>query len=94
MSSTLSLKVASFSSAVTFGKDDASVATILKWFLADKIDPLLLDGLTQAQTNQFYLDSARDEIVRYVRQEARKNRLKELRDAANVDAQADADTAL
>lgn len=94
MSSSLTLKVATFTSSRTFSKTDAEVSQILKWFLADKIDPLLLEGLTQTQQNQFYLDAARDEVVRYIMQEANRNNLREKRSAANLEGQSSTETSL
>jgi hypothetical protein len=94
MSSTFTLKVATFTSSRTFNKTDAEVSQILKWFLADKIDPLSLEGLTQAQQNQFYLDAARDELVRYIMQEANRNNLREKRSVANLEEQSSAETSL
>lgn len=87
------LQCAGLTSTKTSPLTDAQSADILRWFTADKRGPDP-EGLTQAQLNQWLLDQANEEIWRYIRQEARKNRLRELRDAANVDAQADADTAL
>jgi len=92
MSSTLTLKVATVTSQVTFNKTDAEVAQVLRWFIADKASPPP-DGLTQAQTNQWYLDQATAEIVRYIRQEAMRNRRAVLLQAqADIDAQAGIDT--
>lgn len=94
MASSLTLKVASVTSPVTFAKSDAEVAQILRWFLADKAEPPP-DGLTQAQLNQWYLDYAAAEIVRYVRREAQRNRPRMLRDSQQgIEAQADAETAI
>lgn len=83
MSSSSVLKIASVTSTKTFGKTDAEVAQIIKWFLADKAGPPP-EGLTQAQLNQWYLDQANDEVVDYIRREARRNRVKELREAQGV----------
>lgn len=93
MSSTITIKVANMTSVVTSSKSDAETGNILKWFIADKVSPP--DGLTTAQLNQYYLDAAVAELARYVRQEASKNRLKELRAAqASIEDQAAADTQL
>lgn len=93
MSSSIVLKVATVTSTVTFAKTDAEVAQVLRWFLADKAEPVP-DGLTQAQANQWYLDYATAEIVRYVRREAIKNRLRELKEQQSVEEQAVSDTAI
>lgn len=77
MSSTLTLKVATVTSAVTLNNTDVNIANIIRLFVADKMAPIP-DGLTQAQQNQLVLDAARDELLRYMRQEAAKNRLREL----------------
>lgn len=94
MSSTLTLKVANVTSAITLNLTDAQVAQVLMWFVADKATPPD-SGLTQAQLNQYYLDAARDELKRYIIQEAQKTRLRDLRaQQQSVEAQAAADTAL
>ncbi len=94
MASTITVKVASMQSVVTSSKDDASTGNILRWFVADKMSPIP-DGLTQAQQNQLVLDAAAVELARYVRQEASKNRLKELKAAQeSIESQAASDTAL
>lgn len=94
MASDIRLRVASVTSTVTFAKTDSEVATVLRWFLADKAEPPP-KGLTQAQLNQWYLDYAAAEIVRYVQREARRNRLQMLREQqGSIEAQADADTAI
>lgn len=94
MSSTLTLKIATLTSAVTFAKTDAEVAQILRWFVQDRMSPIP-DGLTQQQQNQLALDAATAEIVRYVRQEATRVHLRELRAGqASLETQADTDAAL
>lgn len=94
MASDLRVRVATFTSAVTFAKTDSEVGQILKWFVADKATPPPA-GLTTAELNQYYLDATRDELVRYVRQEARKNRLAELKAAqASIEDTAAAETSL
>ena len=92
MASSNEIKVASVVSTKTFGKTDAEVAQVLRWFLADKagVPP---EGMTVAQTNKWWLDQANDEIVNYVKREARRNRLRELREAQqSIEAQADTET--
>lgn len=94
MSSTITLKVAALTSVVTSSKSDVDTGNILKWFVADKVLPPP-NGLTTAQLNQYYLDAAATELARYIRQEASKNRLKELRAAqVSVEEQAATDTQL
>lgn len=94
MASDIRLRVASVTSTITFAKTDAEVAQILRWFIADKAEQPP-EGLTQAQLNQWYLDYAAAEIVRYVRREAQRNRLRMLRDSQqSIEAQADAETAI
>lgn len=94
MASSLVLKVAAVTSTITFNKTDAEVAQILRWMMADKAGTPPT-GLTTAQLNQWWLDQAAAELVRYARQEAAKNRLRELKTAGgNLEAQAEADTAI
>jgi hypothetical protein len=94
MASSLTLKVANFTSTLTLNLSDTQVAQVLMWFVEDKATPPD-PGLTQAQLNQYYLDAARDEIKRYIIQEAQKNRLRDLRaQQQSVEAQATADTAI
>lgn len=78
----------------TFTRSETEFRQILTWFMSDKIDPDP-EGMTQAELNQWRLDQAHEEIWRYVRAEARRNRQQQLRDAqANLGEQADAETAL
>lgn len=94
MSSSLTVKVATFTSAITFAKSDAEVATILGYFIADWASPMP-DGLTVPQQNQWRLDQAAARIVAMVRQEATRVRLRELKAAqTSVEDQASQDTAL
>lgn len=93
MASSIVLNVANFSSTYTAPVSDMQAGQTLKYFVLDKAAPPP-DGLTQAQTNQYYLDAARDEIVRYIKQEAYKNRRRELQAASTIDATAQADTSL
>lgn len=77
-----------------FTRTETEFRQILAWFMQDKIDPDP-EGLTAAQLGQWRLDQVHEEIWRYVRQEAHKNRLRELRAAqANIDEQATNDVAL
>lgn len=94
MTSKINISVGGLTSVKQFTKSDQEVGQVIRWFVADKIDPPP-DGLTQAQLNQYYLDFARDEIVRYVQREARHNRVKELRaQQQNVEDQASGETEL
>lgn len=94
MASSLTLKIAAVESIATFGKTDAEVAQILRWFIADYAGPEP-EGMTQAQRNKWQLDQARDRIVGYVRQEAQRNRLHELRaQQASIEDQATTETAI
>lgn len=94
MSSTITVKVATLTSTVTSAKTDSETGLILKWFVADKASPPP-EGLTQAQTNQYYLDAATAELARYIRQEAQKNRARELRALqASIDDTAASETQL
>lgn len=91
MSSTLAIKVATTTSTRTFTKTDAEMANIIKLFMAKKagVPP---EGMTVAQTNQWWLDQAMDEIVEYIKGEARRNREDELRKASPIEAQAETET--
>lgn len=81
-------------SAITFAKTDAEVATILGYFIADWASPMP-DGLTPAQQNQWRLDQATARIVAMVRQEAQRVHLRGLLAAQTSAAdQAAADTQL
>lgn len=94
MSSTITVKVATLTSTVTSAKTDSETGQILKWFVADKATPPP-EGLTQAQLNQYYLDAATTELARYIRQEASKNRLRELRaQQQSLESQAETETQL
>lgn len=76
MASSSVLKIASVTSTKPFGKTDAEVANVVRWFMKDKEKPP--EGLTQAQLNQWYLDRTNDEIVNYIKAHARRNRIDEL----------------
>lgn len=77
MASSLTLKVATLTSTVTFAKQDSEVANVLLWFIEDWAGPMP-DGLTTQQQNQWKLDQAAARIVDYVRQTAQRNRLRDL----------------
>lgn len=72
-------RVGSFTSLRTFAKTDGEVAQILAWFMLDKADPEP-EGLTPAELNQWRLDQAHDEALRYIVREAYRNRTKQLRE--------------
>lgn len=92
MASSLTIKVATFTSAITFNKSDSDVGNILRWFVAGKMEPIP-DGLTPQQQSQYILDQAAQEIVRYVRTQAAQARLAELQaQIQSIEAQAAQDT--
>lgn len=94
MASSLTVRVANVTSTVTFAKTDQAVGQVIRWFLADKADPPP-QGATQAELNQWWLDQASAEIVRYVRREAQRNRLQELRDEQqSIEQRATDDTSI
>lgn len=93
MAFTISLTNGAATSSATSAKTVAEIANFNRLVTLDKISPPP-EGLTAAALNQFYLDAVKDEIVRHLRQEAARNRLGELRAAANIEAQATADTTL
>jgi hypothetical protein len=94
MSSSLTLKVGNMTSTVNFSKTDAEVGKILLWFAEDRAEPAP-EGLTQAERNQWHLDQATQQLVRHVRQEAMRNRRRQLvAEQASIDAQAEAETSL
>lgn len=94
MASSLTLKVATLTSPVTFASSDASVAQILRWFIQDWASPMPA-GLTVAQQNQWSLDQAALRIVEMVRHEALNVHLRELKAAqTSIEDQAALDTAL
>lgn len=93
MTATLTISVANVNSTVTLNNTDANVANVIQWMLEDKVAPPPAN-LTTAQKNQYWLDAYRDELLRYTRQEARKNRARDLRAASTIDSQADTDTTL
>lgn len=86
-------RVGAFVSLRTFARSDAEVANILEWFMVDKIDPMP-DGLTQAEQNQWKLDQAHNEVIRYVVREAKRNRANQLRAQQTVEEQAENETRL
>lgn len=94
MASSLIGRVSTLTSPRNFAKTDAEVGQIIRWYLADKAGPMP-EGLTQAQQNQWYLDQYMDELVKHTVREARRNRLKILRDAQqSIEEQADNETSL
>jgi hypothetical protein len=91
---TLNITVGSTTSTITPAKTNAQVAEILGWFILDWAGTPP-EGLTVAQLNQWKLDQATRRIADMISQEARRVRLRELRDAqASLDEQADEETGL
>lgn len=94
MSSSLTLKVATVTSTITFTATDQQVANILTWFIEGWAGDMP-SGLTQAQQNQWRLDQATQRIVDYVRATAQQNRLRDLQAAQqSLSDQAASDTQL
>lgn len=94
MAWTLALTNGAANSNASSSKTVTEIANFNRLVVADKASPPP-DGLTAAQLNQYWNDAVRDEIVRYLKQEAYKNRLRELLAAqTGAQAQADADTQL
>lgn len=94
MASSITLKVATVTSSVTFAKSDQEVANVLRLFIRDWASPMP-EGLTTAQQNQWALDQATARIVAMVRQEAGRVRLRELKEAqTSIEETATADTAI
>lgn len=88
------LRVATLTSLRTFTKTEQEVAQILNWFVEDKIDPRP-EGISDVEENQRRLDFAHDEILRFVVREARRNRLRQLREAqGDLEQQASQETTL
>lgn len=93
MATILTLTNGAASSSANSSKTVTQIADFARLVTLDKTQPPSA-GLTAAQLNQFYLDALRDELIRYAKQEAAKNRLRELRDAENLEAQSQAETQL
>lgn len=94
MAWTLTLANGAATSSASSSKSVTEIANFNRLVAMDKASPPP-EGLTAAQLNVYYLDAVKDEIVRYLKQEAAKNRLREL--AAQVQAVQDgavADTQL
>lgn len=90
----LTITVGNTSSTITPAKSNQEVATILALFIADWAGPEP-EGLTVAQSNQWKLDQAARRVADMISQEARRVRLRELRDAqASIEDQADQETGL
>lgn len=86
-------QIAQQTSRLGFGGNDAQVTELWRLYLLDK-QPPPPDGLTTAQVQQYYLDMAMPEIKAYIIREARKNKVRELQAASNIESQADAATNL
>jgi len=93
MATILTLTNGAATSSASSNRTVTEIANFARLVVADKAAPPPA-GLTTAQLNQYYVDALKDETVRYWKQEAAKNRLKELRDAAALEATAANDTAL
>lgn len=94
MAWTLTLVNGAATSGASSSKTVTEIANFNRLVVADKATPPP-EGLTAAQINQFYLDAVKDEVVRYLKQEAQRNRLKELLAAqTSAQDQATADTSL
>jgi hypothetical protein len=85
---------AGLSSTITPSKTNAQVAEILNLFIADWAGPPP-EGLTTAQLNQWKLDQATRRVVDMISQEARRVKLRQLREAqADLEDQATSETGL
>ena len=93
MATILTLTNGAATSSANSAKTTTEIANFARLVTLDKAAPPPA-GLTAAQLNQYYVDALKDETVRYWKQEAAKNRLKELREAAALEATAANDTAL
>lgn len=94
MASDLRIRVANFTTTITFAKTDSEVANVLRLFVQDWAAPPAA-GLTQTQLNQYYLDQAAARIVEMVRQEARRVRVRQLlAEQASVEETATNETAI
>lgn len=86
------LEVGQFSSPHTFKKTNAEMWEILLWFIEDTADPMPAD-LTNEQQKQWVLDEARKKIHRYVRNEAKANRLAQRTQQTMATVRAEVETA-
>lgn len=77
MAWTLTLTNGAATSSASSNKTVTEIANFNRLVVADKATPPP-DGLTAAQLNQYWNDAVRDEVVRYLKQEAYKNRMREL----------------
>lgn len=94
MAFSLTLTNGAATSSATSAKTVTEIANFARLVVADKSAPPA-DGLTAAQLNAYYLDALKDELVRYMRQEAAKGRLRELASQEQaIKDQAVSDTAL
>lgn len=91
MATILTLTNGSATSSASSNKTVAEIANFARLVVADKAAPPS-DGLTAGQLNQYYIDALKDELVRYARQEAAKNRLRELQAASDLEGQAASET--
>jgi len=94
MASSLTLKIGSLTSTISFNKTDAEVAAILRRFIQDRASPPPPDATAQ-EKNQLALDEAASEIKRMIVQEATRVGLREKRAAqASIELEADNENAL
>lgn len=87
-------RVGGLTSTITFAKTDAQIADVLNWFALDKVGDPPPELTTQAQINQWRLDQAHREAMNYIQREANRNRLRTLREQANLEEQAEQETRL
>ena len=76
MAFTLTLVNGAATSSASSSKTVTEVANFARLVTKDKATPPP-DGLTAAQLNQYYLDAMKDETVRYWKQKAFENGLRE-----------------
>jgi hypothetical protein len=93
MANGIAAQIAQQMSKIGFGGNDVAATELFRLFNLDK-QPPAPDGLTLAQTQQYYLDMAMPEIKAYIVREARKNKVRELQAQSTIEAQADAVTNL
>lgn len=76
MAFTLTLVNGAATSSASSSKTVTEIANFCRLVVKDKASPPP-DGLTAAQLNTYYLDAVKDEIVRYIKQRAYDNGLRE-----------------
>jgi hypothetical protein len=94
MASSITLRIGNLTSTITPTKTDVEIATILNLFIADWAGPPP-EGLTVAELNKWKLDQATRRVADMISAEARRVRLRQLREAqADLEAQASSETGL